>query len=1076
MSRKIRNKDAMKGPLGSLRRADSRVSELSPSDATLLIGISIPSSRYDDSPHNLSTAPTLRVTTQSDSGKSYASKPEIVITPAKEQWSAIDAYANLPDYMTAEDGQVANGIRHVSGESNVPKLPSIPLLSSLSGQYDTKHSKRERRDDRVTSLSTDIDEDASPNLCSLGRPISGESQLKMLRRLSGDTVATRHRSKGWWNQVLSPYLQRSNTIMTRNSPIDKEKCTPPPFNEKQQRPASPETDIEEDVGIDARTSIWTDMSRWEAARRTMRMTNAQADHSRHGPTTLLSAKEKFSPDYVPFAGFGAASEYYNACWHDQNSPTPFFKCRNHDCSTIMSVTPSTLENDIVTRQAYDSPATITSQGVPDKKDNFYQKPANRFSAAFGQAQYIQARPTSEATVIEEDPEITPEVQEARAAPVVRARAPVATRPLSLREDPDGLAECSQIKSNHIPVLTPPRPSRNNGIVYNKQVKDQDMVADKGSLSPKNRGLNEEHIFGQPIWQPRPTTASILYPVNTEEIKSPEALTPSFECSLQPRDALPMSHLREIPLVPVQNIYNFPRPYDRTHVRLSPNPFTTVDFGPPPYFKSPENAYTGSNERQFGRQNEADMENVRAYRARKRNSVHAQLDGQRKKKKNRCLYLSIIGGLLVILALILGLALGLTRQHADIPVQSSWLNLTGYPPIPTGISTIAQPDAIVENTGCVFPSTLWSCALPKEEQASESPNAPDQPNFRVEIRFDNGTTPANSTTSRKLKRSGYAAFAGSTIRTQLLQIRDTFTDALYTSNPAPPSQEDQVFLGNTTDGIVFPFDGEYTPFYISFLATTPIPSKLRKRQSQVASNSTDPFPNITVAIPQPDVNPDGTAAAANLLTFPSAQPIRLYNRGLPTEHYGFYNYFDRSIFLKSTALLNSTDVGPVPDDVNGGSPEDAATVRCTWAQTRFLVQIWTNQGNSSTLLSNGNSVSPGTPPTGQLSSTPENATDSSANDFSRPGSFPYPVTVTLDRHGGDIYTKMIYCYGLDDREHIIPAAKKIQLENRSFGGTAVNPALGVFQNVNVTLAEGGPGGIDGGTGGCSCQWRNWEHRN
>jgi hypothetical protein len=68
--------------------------------------------------------------------------------------------------------------------------------------------------------------------------------------------------------------------------------------------------------------------------------------------------------------------------------------------------------------------------------------------------------------------------------------------------------------------------------------------------------------------------------------------------------------------------------------------------------------------------------------------------------------------------------------------------------------------------------------------------------------------------------------------------------------------------------------------------------------------------------------------------------------------------------------------------------------------------------------------------------------------------------------------MVYCYGMDDRERIISSEKKFQMEFRDFGGQLVNPALGPFTNVNVSLADGGPGGIDGGTGGCDCQWVNW----
>ena len=81
---------------------------------------------------------------------------------------------------------------------------------------------------------------------------------------------------------------------------------------------------------------------------------------------------------------------------------------------------------------------------------------------------------------------------------------------------------------------------------------------------------------------------------------------------------------------------------------------------------------------------------------------------------------------------------------------------------------------------------------------------------------------------------------------------------------------------------------------------------------------------------------------------------------------------------------------------------------------------------------------------------------------------------MDRHGGDIASKMIYCYGMDENEHIISSEKQIHIENRSAGGSGlVNPSQGVFAQTNISTAAGGPGGIDGGFGGCSCQWQKWE---
>ncbi|CAN9304031.1 unnamed protein product [Alternaria alternata] len=350
------------------------------------------------------------------------------------------------------------------------------------------------------------------------------------------------------------------------------------------------------------------------------------------------------------------------------------------------------------------------------------------------------------------------------------------------------------------------------------------------------------------------------------------------------------------------------------------------------------------------------------------------------------------------------------------VGSQWLNLTDYPPIPTGILTIAQPEAVEEESGCVAPTTLWSCALPKELQQSVAPNKPDQPNFKVEITFENGSS-AELPKSQRVKRAMNPVSAAS-------------------PSPAPPSTTDMSFLGQTTDGNSAPFEGEDTGLFISIQDPTVSVSRMTKR-----ADANDPT-NITAVIPPPMLASDGTAAPANLLPFPSAQPLRLYNRGKDDEHYGFYNYFDRSIFLKQ---INGTNRGGNPADVDGGSTKDAAKLRCTYSQTRFLVQIWTRSKESKTLLQ-------------------RSASDNS-NVFKRPGTFPYPVTVTIDRHGGDPAKKNLYCYEMEDDGSIKDeeSKKSFQFEDRGFGGNLVKGTQG---QGSVS------GSIDGGTGGCRCQWQNW----
>lgn len=399
-------------------------------------------------------------------------------------------------------------------------------------------------------------------------------------------------------------------------------------------------------------------------------------------------------------------------------------------------------------------------------------------------------------------------------------------------------------------------------------------------------------------------------------------------------------------------------------------------------------------------------------------------------------------LLILLAIIIPVVVIVLRKHSDKPPTtttttapspvggSPWLNLPNYPPIPTGILTVAQPEAVDEESGCVAPTTLWSCALPKELQASVAPNKPNQPNLRFEITFENGTS-ASLPPSTRVKRTVNPVAAGAFIRSRLLRLR-----AAPSSSPMPPNNADMRFLGQTTDKNSAPFEGETTPLFMSFLDATPPASRLARRD-----NPNDPT-NITAVIPPPMLNQDGTAAPANLLPMPTGQPLRLYNRGKDTEYYGFYTYFDRSIFLKQ---INGTNRGGNPADTDGGSARDAANLRCTFAQARFLVQIWTRSNSSKPLL--------------------QSSASNSSAALKRPGTFPYPISVTLDRHGGDASKKNLYCYEMESDGSIQNEASKrsFQFEDRGFGGNLVNGTQG---RTGVT------GPIDGGTGGCRCQWQNW----
>lgn len=538
--------------------------------------------------------------------------------------------------------------------------------------------------------------------------------------------------------------------------------------------------------------------------------------------------------------------------------------------------------------------------------------------------------------------------------------------------------------------------------------------------------------------------------NLREPSSPGPFSPGLQQAMTTRGGIAMS---EVPLTPAS----------RKTVNLKNSGYSQdLSFPPPPTTKAKK---AEAKRRRHEKEDAIAHQANSLWKGRGCFPDRGYGRGGPEGRKRRRWYCGLITGFSCMIILIVVLATQLHHNPSEQSEPSQWINLTDFPPMFTGISTVAAPENTIANTGCVFPATMWSCDLPKELQRSGS--QPDQPSFRFNIQWDNSTkanaTFANVTGDSKLQTR--SALGQVVTARELVKrfVHITRRALVFSSSPSPPTYAEQFFLGNTTDSIVSDNKaGEPTPFYISLLSTTSglgsIASTLKRD-----SNSTSPFPDISSFIPAPEVNPNGTAAAANLLPHPFQQPIRLYDRGFKTEHYGFYTYFNRSIFLKSTALLNesNTSVGEIPDDENGGSTEEAALFRCTWAQTRLLIQMWTRQGNSSALLNAASRIN--------LLDSASNYTAAIANDFTRPGSFPYPITITTDRHGGDENEKLLYCYELNAREEPIVSSAKVWSENRGFGGTLINPAPNVFGNDS----DPSLGGFDGGSGGCKCVWENWQ---
>ena len=1089
--------EGSKGPIGNVKSADSRVSGLSPSDRTLVIGIALQPERVNA--HRVGPV-THNVPTH------QGITPEIVITPAAAEnpWNSNDG-SRPRSSVYSQATQYARGASmfgDIPLTLSAPPVPPLPSNASLL--------KLERLPVSATSWHTDLSEDEDRN--ALCRRYSGESQLGILRTKSIGNGARRHASKGWWNTLLSPLLDRSGTVIRNAYVKSTRKTEHPSSNEVHDQSRSPAVQ-EKEKESEKETSPQMDLTPWEENRHTLAFFNdSPTDTKRHAD--WQPRQTTLSPDFVSKEGFGEAAEYYEACWHDLHSPTPFFPCQNHNCRRLWYYRHGPVIGgpdaayEAEQRALQDSHSAEVEREAAVGCRTMVVSPLDGPKSldedcATNAPKSPHVRNLSNDSEIDEEPDAASEVENARSFSSSKAPSPVPEIGTSHPQDinpssrkavsrdaeisappkppiPDiprsfpagspstsGGVQTSQTRDigpSSPPTLTPGMQrefSRNNAIPMQSTSSPLSKLEFSGGplainepraapLPPQARTLDPAPVMSG---APAPSYWSPLgqHPVEThgglgiETGDSPHRAPPVSAIHRTPGAERPEERLisqhRPVPKSPPQSLTNARNPMTEETEKQSrePKPKKTYE---------PQWKLTGC----FSRP-----------RSKKQTTKH-QVEGKPKRKSKRKLYILIGGGLLAMVLLIVILVVTLTLKRSDIPVQSSWLNITGFPPIPTGIATIAQPSATIEDSQCVAPTTMWSCAVPKEQQSSISPNQPNQPNFRVEIRFQNGSAAINSTNSKRSLQPLNPVSAGQFIQKRYLRARDSFSSALFTPNPSPPSQEDQAFLGNTTDNNTTPFAGEATPFFISFLPTTPATSsKVRRQQSpnpSLGTNSTNPFPNVTVGIPPPSVNGDGTAAAANLYPFPSAQPLMLYNRGRSDEHYGFYTYFDRSIFLRSQDILNSTAEPNVPDDQNGGSAETSANVRCTWAQTRFLVQIFTNAGNSVKLLSSNSTNS-------------TTSSQDSANDFSRPGSFPYPVSITLDRHGGDKDTKMIYYYGMDENEHIVGDEKQIHIEERGAGGTGlVNPSQGIFNETVVSTADGGPGGVDGGFGGCRCLWQNW----
>jgi hypothetical protein len=1017
-----KNESKVRMPFGSqigthlTRSAASKKSQLaqdsSPAERSVMIGISVPQDQAENhNPQDLSSALSLYT----------PATPQIVVTPAQEEapWSKPVPTPRRRPAASIYSQRTHNHDRQYNADQDTPPVPHLAKSNAFNfvteSQADPgfKQVSRSAAQQRPTSTDTVFDDE--DDVAHQGVLQTSADSDEETIPLTGDSA--RPKSKGWWNLALSPMLSRAGTVRTKRSPSESSPVPPVPskspyigkpkdMKDDFDEPfLSPETPRRLGMGSSrASTAGWTNWTEWEEERNRAKSTaqTSEEDAFKGHKAQESSATLPFMIGATPISK-GLAAEYFQACAFDQRGEKPYFECQNHSCTEQLPKLISHRDRGTGKGMLVDVPAPESTAA----RDLALEKLQGREPTT------PRVRSDSNSTAIEDEPvEFSPNMRSANVGTIVKPTTFQPTKPLATKSADRAIGEpedTSKTLGDVPKVQETPLPT-----YYSPPARIKPQVATFGAV-----------IDRQPA------------------VTSPGPLSPEAHRDIAPRGAVPMSEVqqsRSVEAAPqrtfINNYTSYPDPPPQTeHVPVSLGDIERRPDVPPT--------------REVSEKEDKPKKNYFGWLS----CLKRKKEDDPKKKKKRVLICLIFWALLAIVVTCIVLAITLTRKGDNTPIDTQWLNLTGFPPMPTGISTVIRPDVLNADDSCVQPTTLWSCAVPKEQASQITPNDPDQPNFRFEIRFHNGTSGVDPADTIPLNGTGSAPTA-----------EDPFTNDLFTPNPAPPSLKEQLFLGNTTDNLTEPFDGEVTPFFISFITAFPvIPPGFNTSSTRLVKRQETS--NTSLTLPSPATTSDGSPAAAQLFPsspFPSSQPLRLYNRGLSTEHYGFYSYFDKTLFLSTNSVLNNsaTSSGVLPDDQNGGSFQNQADAMCTFSQTRFKVAIFTNPSSGLFLLPGSTSNVAGSNP------------KDSAFDYDPPGSFPYPMSITLDRHGGNASKKAVFCYEMIGGEFVHPLQGILQAEFRGAGGTLVNSPPSLIAGTDDNGFDPSLGGIDGGTGGCACEWGNF----
>ena len=1069
--------------------------EVSPSDRAITIGLSIPSaalSNHTQSPRSI--GPDVESSPRRESqryGHDLAT-PTIVITPAKE------------DFLEAPGRRPTSSLysRHTNGLSSVPvpnqSTPPVPPLPKFA----TKSNATLRAAAR-DSAATKFEEDDSPPLTlqrtgalsvrtrfddQKDEPMRSPPLALELTRKSSQHVATPRRSKGWWNVITSPFSAKSGAFSFWSSPGDEDEdgSSDPILNKASEMGRSDRSVSFADqqyVDNDAQSAPPTDPVRSSSLKSILR-TPKRSDTA---PGAIDSGSSADVNIYrIP--GDGEAASYYDSKRNFSSMLGPKIGSR---------------------------PRTLEDFGDFDPRKSCYQESRSVDDPAKGKEntpiEHPRAMRESEFYRIPEHGEAAEYYDSNRTFPSLvpygweygnkgmgdwTPRRSVMPKDVfvgsgSLTKSPSDIGSAEADKS--VPAGRP--------TVVERSPYQSGHAAEfegfSGAYGPKERGFFSTPSEDEMNGRTPPGAKAAPYPLSPTSEATPiveDAHTATYIGSQSsrggPREVDVASTRTPTPGPPVPG-----NGLGNATMATREAPLVTT-YSPPeamsekvPMVVTTQHSRNGSQGLGIS-EDEAKrglFPRPAAMNEKTDDSSEYSEELPPRTRKSGCRWICflvpfVIGGL--IAAVVFLCVFFVPFPHVDEPVQAQWLNLTGYPPLPTGISTVIEPKPVQEVSGCVGQDQLWTCSVPACEDYMTTPGHTDQPNFRFEIRFRNNIVPSNET-SRILSNSTIAKRStGQAAQARELVKRTAWSSLLFSSSPSPPSIEDQTFLGRTTDNNSVPYAGEETPFYISLLdagelASNFVPGLQKRDQTStfrypypITSSAAAPSATATSSgssesltlttmvagptnIPQPAIRTDRRPAPAVLYPFAYAQPLRLFNRGQSSEHYGFYTYFDRSMYLSVSSLMNRYTFG---GDIDANVQLDKANAVCTWSQTRLLFQIWTQRTDVTSLFV--------TDPAGVP------LMNSSANDMSAPGSFPYSITVKVDRHGGDASEKGVYCTSLNDDQQVTNTVRTWISENRGFDGTLVNPAAVPINNGTTLTTRSDNTEIDGGSGGCACQWQNW----